>query len=519
MADPNNLTDSIPIVRRFREKLLADPHRPGYHFAIPEDMGIPGDPNGCFFAHGRYHFMYLYKCCSDGFRWGHVSSLDLVHWRSHPDALAPDEKDGGIYSGGAFVDDDGTAYLTYWSLPVPGNAGGVRIARSCDNLYEKWEKFKQYALVSTEFGLIQNKCQNGNINYIGCSDPSNIWKKKGKYYMQTGNLPILLKFKDQDLPVPENVRGDWVDLFESVDIMNWQYVHRFYQRDTANTWTGASDDDMCPVFLPLPASKDGGEASGKYLQLFLTHAKGCSYYTGVYDTSNDLFLPENYGRMSWADNAYFAPEALCDDRGRCVMWAWLNDNPDDDISRGWSGVYAMPRLLWLNKGDSLGIAPADECKKLRYQARMYGSMIIGHNCRYQLDGVNGESCEIKLSINMKKAGRAGILVRACPDESTATYIYYNAGEKQLVMDTTSGTIKGRPIKESAPLTLGKDENLEMTVYVDKSVIEVFANQRQAICRRVYPDGSSYDTVKLFCDGGEALFEEIMAWDMMPSNYY
>ena len=99
--------------RLLRERLLADPYRPGYHFCIPEDIMTSGDPNGAFYRNGRYHLMYLYNRTGSGFYWGHISSLDLVHWRHHPDAIGPGQGDQGCWSGGTFVDDDGTAYLSY----------------------------------------------------------------------------------------------------------------------------------------------------------------------------------------------------------------------------------------------------------------------------------------------------------------------------------------------------------------------------------------------------------------------
>ena len=105
--------DRIIKARALREQLLADRYRPGYHFAIPEDVGFPGDSNGAFFANGRYHLMYLYNrrgvhaWQDNGFCWGHISSVDLVHWRYHPDAILPGDGDGGCFSGGGFVDDDG----------------------------------------------------------------------------------------------------------------------------------------------------------------------------------------------------------------------------------------------------------------------------------------------------------------------------------------------------------------------------------------------------------------------------
>ena len=74
--------------REYRELMLSDPYRPTYHFAIPDDDGRPGDPNGAFYADGRYHLMYLYRRRStNAFHWGHISSRDLLHWRSHPDAI------------------------------------------------------------------------------------------------------------------------------------------------------------------------------------------------------------------------------------------------------------------------------------------------------------------------------------------------------------------------------------------------------------------------------------------------
>ena len=68
----DDMKTAIEHKRLIREKLLSDPYRPGWHFTVPEDIGMPGDPNGAFYANGRYHLMYLYNCRSDGFRWGHI---------------------------------------------------------------------------------------------------------------------------------------------------------------------------------------------------------------------------------------------------------------------------------------------------------------------------------------------------------------------------------------------------------------------------------------------------------------
>jgi beta-fructofuranosidase len=57
------------------------------------------------------------------------------------------------------------------------------------------------------------------------------------------------------------------------------------------------------------------------------------------------------------------------------------------------------------------------------------------------------------------------------------------------------------------------------VFIDNTIIEVFANDRQAICRRVYPDREDSTGVVLFSEGGKAFFDDIQAWRMAPSNPY
>jgi len=55
--------------------------------------------------------------------------------------------------------------------------------------------------------------------------------------------------------------------------------------------------------------------------------------------------------------------------------------------------------------------------------------------------------------------------------------------------------------------------------VDRSVVEIYANDRQAIGRRVYPTRPDSLSTSLFASGGSARFRAIRAWEMMPSNPY
>lgn len=512
--------DLIAHARELRERLLGDPHRPGYHLVVPEDIGRPGDPNGAFFAAGRYHLMYLYHRRHVGFCWGHVSSHDLVHWRHHPDAIGPGDGDDGCFSGGAFVDDDGTAYLTYWRLDGPK---GIGIAWSRGPSYDAWTKHPRPAIPATAFGIWETRRADGTRQVLACADPSNIWKKDGTYYMQAGNLIVLNEHgRDPTNPLHATMRGDWVDLYTSADLDRWDHVHRFYDRRQDDSWTDASEDDMCPSFLPLPASKDGGPPSDKHLQLFISHNKGCQYYIGDYDKAADTFLPRVHGRMSWVDNTFFAPEALIDGKGRQVMWAWLLDNPGterQELRQGWSGVYCLPRVLWLGGDGTLRMAVAPEMEALRCNQQVFpGGMIPGGIPRV-LPLANGKSFELRLTIDPGACTRAGVAVLASPGQEEVTRVYHDAGKGCLAFDarTSSRDARGRPVLEEAPFTLRPGEPLELHVFVDRCVVEVFANDRQAITRRVFPARDDSTGVHLFCEGGDARVSRAEAWELAPSN--
>ena len=500
--------------RLYRENLLSDPYRPAYHFAIPDGDGRPGDSNGAFFADGRYHLMYLYhNAQTDAFHWGHISSHDLLHWRHHPDALGSENGDRGCFSGGAFVDEDGTAYLTFWKFPAKDGSdpGGIDIAFAWPP-YDKWERLRPLAIPGGEIWGVADVAVNGAMEHVGCADPSNIWKKDGWYYLETGNKVVLDTYGRGD-SAPEKYRGDWVDLFRSKDLHDWSYVARFYEHGPRREgWPDETEDDMCPSFLPLPDAKAGGRLTDKWLQLFISHNKGAQYYIGA--LNGERFTPEQHGRFSWKDNAFFAPEALIDGKNRQIMWSWLLDNVEDDMARwGWSGVYNFPRVLWY-ENDTLRMAPAEELALLQANPQRFeAGRVIGET---PLAVQNGESFRLRARIDMKSASRAGFAVRADTAKDERTEIYYDSAKGELVMDTTRSGWTGWRVREAAPFRLAEGEKLSLDVFVDKSVVEVYANEQQAICRRVYPsDPASAVGVRTLSDGAD--FGCVDAWEIMPAN--
>ena len=544
----------------YRERLLADPHRPGYHFAVPEDRGIPGDPNGAFYHNGRYHLMYLYNREGDGFAYGHISSKDLLHWRHHPDPIGPGQGDNGIFSGGGFVDDDGKAIITYWEFMGPevekqhnegtynGRPFGIGIAESTDEHFDTWTKVDENPVIaSTHWGITETTNANGNELIYGSADPSQIWKKDGRYYMLTGNLLVLRKFGTQTNGPASHARQDSVDfqgdhlyLFVSDDLKNWEYMHEFYQSD--RKWTDKTEDNMCPSFLPLPSSPDGGAPSNKHLLLFISHNIGCQYYVGSY--RDDKFYPDNHGRMTWNDNDYFAPEALMAGDGRQIMWAWIHDGVHDSIKNdpllqsedrevrdarrkeiwdkdyyGWTGVYGLPRSLWLGDDGMLRMRPVKELANLRQNEQVKSNLTIPADSEIDMEGFGNKYLELEITFEPNQASQVGVKVGVSDDGREETLLFYDAANKELTVDAMKSSIEpiGHTL-DSGPFELRSGEALTLRVFVDGGIVEVYANDRQALGRRFYPALGGRG-VKLFAKGGEVKVASAKAWEIMPTNPY
>jgi len=468
----SSLASTDIATRALREKLLSDPYRPGYHFVIPEGRGMPFDPNGAIFWKGRYHLFYIFQD-KRGHNWGHVSSSDLFHWRHHPTGLV-----SGMFSGNCFVNKDGRPTMCYHQVGQ-GNAMAVAV----DDELNEWKKL--------DSNPITPKTEPGDPHHgkYRSWDPYG-WLEGDTYYaIFGGQRPAIAKAPSLGGP--------------------WTYVGDLL----ANTVEGVSinEDVSCADFFTM---------GDKHMLLCISHRLGCRYYLGEW--KNEAFHPTFHERMSWIDNSFFAPESLLDGRGRRIMWAWIFDSPGfkTRMEFGWSGTMSLPRVLSLGKDGMLGINVPEEIEKLRYNAKQKANLTVEADSETILDDVRGTSIELDVEMTGRGARQLGVKVCCSPNGEEQTVVFYDATEKKLKVDTRGSSLAGGSKGvEAGPLALRDDEPLRLRVFVDKSVVEVFANGRQAVMRRIYPSRQDSVGVKLFATGGPATVTTLAAWDIMPSNPY
>ena len=342
------------------------------------------------------------------------------------------------------------------------------------------------------------------------------WVDGDIYYSISGNKPH----------TPPETDGDVAFLFKSRDLVHWEYVHPFYASD--RRWTGADEDCSCPDFFPL---------GDKHVLMFISHNKGTQYYIGRYE--GEKFYPERHGRLNWPGGPSFAQESLLDAKGRRIFWAWLCESRtrEAQFSSGWSGVMSLPRVISLADDGTLRIDPVEELPALRQNHRQRRDLALADGAEQGLEEVAGDCLELVLDIEPPGAGVCGIKVRCSPDGQEQTAIIFDAANETLTIDTTRSSLSPDifqpwPIPQGAfhpelmeggkvddvrvqeaPLALAPGERLALRIFLDCSVLEVFANGRQCICQRIYPTRSDSLGVALFSRGGEAVVRQLDAWDL------
>jgi beta-fructofuranosidase len=166
------------------------------------------------------------------------------------------------------------------------------------------------------------------------------------------------------------------------------------------------------------------------------------------------------------------------------------------------------------------MAPAEELALLRYHPRKREGFTIEADAEVPLDDVKGSSFELRIEFAPGTAAQFGVKVACSPDGEEQTLIFYDQAEKKLKIDTTcSGLGEGPKSVEAAPFELAAGESLVLRVFVDASLVEIFANERQAVTRQIYPTRKDSVGVALFSRGGATEVRSIEAWEMAPANPY
>jgi sucrose-6-phosphate hydrolase SacC (GH32 family) len=466
-AEPNEVKG----YQDYRNKLIADQTRPIYHLLSPLGGAHVADPNFAFFWKGKYHLFFI---STSGY--AHVSSLDLVHWRWHPNFHGP------LCSGGIFVNKEGRPTV----ITTSGWQNGKPVLYSAlDDDLETW---------AAPIPIEPQVRPDQDVKKMVCWDPE-IWTDANTTYALQGVFPLEL--------------GKESTLLKSTDQKNWEYVGPFMSREMPGVLQSTNnprqhEDVSCPNFFKI---------GDKWMLLCISHIRGCRYYLG--DWKNEQFAPDFHARMNWSlsegmkdgdhGGEFFAPESLLTPDGRRVMWAWLFAGSNKKYGETWQVVQSLPRELSLPKDGVLRIKPLKELEQLRYNPVCEKDSVVESGATNRLKNVSGDTIEIMATIKQGDASRYGVRLLCDNENGNGLDLVVEPGAKSIKLGSTT-----------APFELKRGEDIQLRIFVDRSIVEVFVNDRQAVVKQ--HDYAPGDVgVCLFSEGGKMEVRELKAWTMAASN--
>jgi sucrose-6-phosphate hydrolase SacC (GH32 family) len=281
---------------------------------------------------------------------------------------------------------------------------------------------------------------------------------------------------------------------KSENLKDWDFIGELLhpEFDEQKLGVGRDEDISCANMFRL---------GNKWVLLCISHKLGCRYFIG--DFKDEQFLPEQHGLMSWAGPECFAPESLLTPDGRRVMWAWC-------APRGarrplgkklQTGIQSLPRELSISGEGTLLIKPLRELKKLRSEQKTVTDLTVKSDSTHMLESVSGDTMELELVLDAPSAKEFGLKV-LCDQEGEKGFTISSGKDRK--------TLNFGYIQPSFELQEGED--LTLRIFIDKNMIEVFANDRQAAV--AWHDYKPKDLhVSLFSKGCDLMVKRVSAWQI------
>jgi beta-fructofuranosidase len=287
------------------------------------------------------------------------------------------------------------------------------------------------------------------IDSPGFRDP-HVWRDGGEWLMLAG-----AGFRGV---------GGTALLYKSTNLVEWTYLKPLMRGaiDPKAKGGDVARGEMweCPDFCP---------AGRKWLFYVATQNK-VLYWLGQWE--DRTFTPETNGVLTYG--AGYAPKSSNASQGRRIIWTWLREQraEAEQLKAGWSGAMSLAVVPSLARDGTLLLDPAVEYGQLRGK---------------------------KSSNEAPPDDCAELRIRLKQDEPFSLW----RGSRELIGYDP----------ETRILTVGRSEapapkgDLELRVFLDGSVIEVFAN------RRVWLVGRVYGPVQALEVSGDYRFLE--SWPLTP----
>jgi fructan beta-fructosidase len=464
-------------------------YRPRFHYSPA--INWCNDPNGLVYRNGVYHLFHQYN--PEGNRWGHMSwahatSKDLVHWTPQPLALA-EEKDTMIFSGTCVNDVNNTSGLGTKALPpmVAIYTGHI------ENVNQS-----QHLAYSLDGGIHWTKYNHNpilDLHKKDFRDPKVFWYAPGKYWVMAVVLPIEHE----------------VQFYRSANLLSWKLMSSFGPKgDTSGVWE-------CPDLVQIPVEGHPGKykwllqmSMNASMQYFIGDFNGAQFNS---ETSGAPVQRPDYGSDYYAAISFNqlpakqTPVAI----GWINNWNYANDIPTEP----WKGMMSLPRQLLAKKAASgwmLVEKPVGGLNALRESPK---SIQKPQSLKTpQVLPFRSNQAEIELLL---EPGKASSGIRLAIGDGYALEIGYDAETQELYADrskTQQQTFNANFARMNRyARKIGPQKKLRLQIFIDHSIVEVFANGGEAVMTMQYFNPQQANGLELFSTGNDGRLLNMTVWPL------
>lgn len=303
--------------------------------------------------------------------------------------------------------------------------------------------------------------------------------------------------------------GGLILLYRSPDLLNWEYLKPLLSGNNPQelpVWTGAMWE--CPNFLRFGDRRvllfSIQDTSGKFLYPL--------YFVGTYQ--DHQFTPQTGEIMAYG-GYFYAPQVMQDARNRYLMWGWLQEGRSQRAitEAGWAGAMSVPIIVSLEPEGQLKLSPAPELENLRQEHRRYEKVEITPGAANLLDGIRGDCLEIIVEFEPGQSSEFELKLRCSPDQEEQTRLIYQPGQPQIVVDRARSSLNPEVdrAETTAPVKLEPGEAVKLHIFLDRSVVEVFVNNRTYLASRIYPSHEDSLGLGLGAPAGVVQLKSLDIW--------
>jgi beta-fructofuranosidase len=438
--------------------------------------------------------------------------------------------------------DDGTTYQEYFNNPiVPSPPEGWNVTGWRDPKYEKWPEM----------------------------DTELYGSDQGNYYMTIssgirGLGPRLLLYQAS----PNNL-ANWTCLGPLVSV-NGNYTLN-------EIWSGSLgyNFEVSNTFSLLEKAADGGDNETVHHFASLgTEGGNTTLHQSAHwsvwiggnftktSTGNVTMNINAAGVSDWGDtyalNSFYDPE-----EDRRIFYGWVMEANNDYGARafGYNGQITLPREVFVQvyknvvnvngslsqKGPwilvpnvdgtytfkTLGIRPINQVTNLRQNSSAVNlmSQTLTQTTDFTSLSISSSNFELKANINISSTATAGFVFRRSSDGSEYTTLIYNPVSEYLILNRTCSSLipefdnsviyaKHALLTTMIDANITQKELLSLHIFVDNSLVEVYANNRTAIATHIYPSRSDATNLGYIVggQGGSVTFTSVFIWSNLANAF-